>query len=251
MIGVIDIGGRKTTVLIFAVLAILFSLFISACTNKNLGGITGNVVREGADTQNAPLAPTVYNPPPAAIKNGCADSDNGDEPSMAGTTTVVMDGSVVVANDVCTGDADLMEHYCVARKDTIRGYTCKYGCREGRCLTSSDTPGAVDTQLEKTENTPSQISPPQVYTEQKEMVEEQIAQTAEQNEKEQEQKTEQSQNENYNCYNGFKDTFESDVDCGTACPQKCGYGKMCSESTDCAAGLKCNQRIRKCMQRAY
>jgi hypothetical protein len=48
------------------------------------------------------------------------------------------------------------------------------------------------------------------------------------------------------CVNGVKDLGEADVDCGGACPNKCGAKSTCSVSTDCSnntcsQGYCCNQ----------
>ncbi len=241
--------GKRKVILgmsgIFIVLLLL--LFLSGCTGNNLESITGNVVREGDAKSPQPTTPEL----PLLTTTQCRDSDNGDEPSQAGTTTVVREGSIIVSNDACTGEAELMEHYCVGNEEKVRGYSCKYGCREGRCLTSADQLVPLDEQLQKTEQeSQTPVEAPLTKPEQKD-VGEKIAQTQEEKEKERVREVQQAQTENYNCYNGFKDSFETDVDCGGPCITKCGYGKMCIESADCTAGLKCNARIRKCMQRAY
>lgn len=242
--------GKKQAIVLGALIALLFTLlFLTGCQNTGLGGITGNVVQE----PNAVPPATDRTPQTADLKPQCADSDNGDEPSLAGTITVVKEGSVIVSNDVCTSEAELIEQYCVGKLEQQRGYTCKYGCREGRCLAS--------TREQITTNAPPAVAPdptpptpyqqPPLYAEQKEKVEEQITQTEETKESGYQEQRAAGQNENYNCYNGFRDTFETDTDCGGACVQKCAYGKTCQDTNDCAPPLRCNTRIRKCMQRAY
>jgi hypothetical protein len=38
------------------------------------------------------------------------------------------------------------------------------------------------------------------------------------------------------CFDGIKDGTETDVDCGGACPAKCGYQKDCGAAADCQSG---------------
>lgn len=252
--------GKERWIGRFLVLgAVLIVLtLLTGCQNTGLGGITGNVVQE------ANTVPPTPDPgsPTVELKPQCADSDGGDEPSLAGTVTVVKEGSVIVSNDVCTSEAELIEQYCAGKLEQQRGYTCKYGCREGRCLASAreqittnapptiasdPTPSAAYVPPSITQSPPL----PPLYAEQKENVEQQITQTQETKESEYQEQRAAGQNENYNCYNGFRDTFETDTDCGGACVQKCAYGKTCQDGNDCAPPLRCNTRIRKCMQRAY
>lgn len=239
--------GKKQGIGCFLVLgAVLIVLtLITGCQNTGLGGITGNVVQEPSQ------AAADRTPQTAELKPQCADSDGGDEPSLAGTITIVKEGSVIVSNDVCTSEAELIEQYCVGKLEQQRGYTCKYGCREGRCLASTREQTTADVQQPTNNNPPPTSQEPPLYAEQKENVEEQITQTQETKESDYREQRAAGQNENYNCYNGFRDTFETDTDCGGACVQKCAYGKTCQDTNDCAAPLRCNTRIRKCMQRAY
>jgi hypothetical protein len=41
------------------------------------------------------------------------------------------------------------------------------------------------------------------------------------------------------CTNGRMDPGESDIDCGGACPNRCGDGKICVDDGDCQQGYKC------------
>eukprot|EP00727_Mastigamoeba_balamuthi_P000959 m51a1_g10860 hypothetical protein (704) ;mRNA; r:4089-23025 len=41
------------------------------------------------------------------------------------------------------------------------------------------------------------------------------------------------------CFNGVRDGSEPDVDCGKACPTKCGWGLECTETADCPANGVC------------
>ncbi|MBI2147682.1 hypothetical protein HYU19_04355 [Candidatus Woesearchaeota archaeon] len=50
----------------------------------------------------------------------------------------------------------------------------------------------------------------------------------------------------YNCYNEFRDTEETDVDCGGPDCSGCRFGKHCKENSDCADPLSCNVRMNKC-----
>lgn len=247
--------GKKQAILLSFIVLITLLTVLTGCQNTGLGGITGNVVQEPVAQSPTPNAQS----PVADLKPQCADSDGGDEPSLAGTVTVVKEGSVIVSNDVCTSEAELIEQYCVGKLEQQRGYTCKYGCREGRCLastreqiTSNAPPAAAPSPTPlTTNNQPPTAQQPPPYAEQKEKVEKQIMQAEETKESEYQKQRAAGQNENYNCYNGFRDTFETDTDCGGACVQKCAYGKTCQDTNDCAPPLRCNTRIRKCMQRAY
>ena len=240
MIVVIESGDGQKLLIGVLILAVIF---LSGCQNSGLGGITGNVVQEA----DAAPPTTDHRPPTTDLRPACTDSDGGDEPSLAGSVTVVNEGSVIVSSDVCTSNADLIEQYCDGKNEQQRGYSCKYGCAEGRCVTSTEQPaGNAPTTDYRPPNTDTPL-----YAEQKESVEEQIIQTQETKESEYQEQRTAGQDANYNCYNGFRDTFETDTDCGGACIQKCAYGKTCQDSNDCAAPLKCNTRIRKCMQRAY
>lgn len=245
MIVVIEMGDGKKQVILLTRIALLFSalLVLTGCQNTGLGGITGNVVQEPNAQYPTPNAQL----PTTDLVVGCTDSDGGDEPSVAGTITVVKEGSIVVSNDACTGDADLREQYCLGKQEKVRGYACKYGCREGRCLTSSESgrPGLVPPSRIRT--LPSR----ELETSDRQAIQEEVIAVLEEKDTAHQEEADEAEGQFYNCFNGFKDSFETDVDCGGPCQNKCRYGKMCTDSADCAAGLKCNLRMRKCMERAY
>lgn len=230
--------GKKQVILLCTLIIILF---IAGCQGTNLESITGNVVQEPAAADRTQQT--------ADLLIGCTDSDGGDEPSVAGTTTVVKEGSVIVSNDACTGDADLREQYCTGKQEKVRGYACKYGCREGRCLTSSEASmGRPELALPPYKPTPPSR---ELETSDRQAIREEVIAVLEEKDTARQEEVEEAEGQFYNCYNGFKDSFETDVDCGGPCQTKCRYGKMCTDSADCAAGLKCNLRMRKCMERAY
>jgi hypothetical protein len=255
-------GSFQKRILI-ALLVVVTLILFTGCKSQDMQAITGGVIQEfGKTSDNVAADPPLKQKPYVT----CVDSDAGDEPSLPGTVTLRSDGNSVESQDTCTGDAELMEHYCDGDKEKMRGYNCKYGCREGRCLTSSEEKGNIDPTLAKQGATTEQnVATPGVKEEEKEPVpkeqpeqeynpepvEEKIQGNKEAAEQAREEVTQEVQTQFYNCFNGFKDSFETDIDCGGACGVKCGYNRGCEENKDCAKGLRCNSRMRKCTQGGY
>ncbi len=238
---------KRTLIILLLVVCILFS----GCKPQDMQAITGGVIQEFGKTNSAPEPPVKQKPYVT-----CVDSDAGDEPSLPGTLTIRSYDSTVESQDTCTGESELMEYYCEGDKERTRGYNCKYGCREGRCLTSSEERGKIAPELEK--SVPKKQAPKQTQktTEEPEKdviasAKQEIQENKEAADKEREEITEEVQTQFYNCFNGFKDSFETDVDCGGPCSIKCGYNRGCDDSNDCAEGLKCNARMKKCTQGGY
>jgi len=50
------------------------------------------------------------------------------------------------------------------------------------------------------------------------------------------------------CFDGKKNGTETDIDCGSTCPKKCGYGKGCAQPTDCATGVCGGNGLCACSQ---
>ena len=103
-------------------------------------------------------------------------------------------------------NAVLLEHYCEEGIVKTREVVCDNGCTAGACL--SPKPATSSSPVSQEEYDPSK--------------------------------------EFYNCYNGYRDTQETDVDCGGPDCFGCGYGRRCSVNSDCAEPLVCNLRMKKC-----
>ncbi|MBI1971008.1 hypothetical protein HYS47_04630 [Candidatus Woesearchaeota archaeon] len=103
-------------------------------------------------------------------------------------------------------NAILLEHYCEDNIVKTREVVCDNGCTAGACL--SPKPVTSSSPVSQEEYDPSK--------------------------------------EFYNCYNGYRDTQETDVDCGGPDCFGCGYGRRCNVNGDCAEPLVCNIRMKKC-----
>jgi len=236
-----------------AIVALLFfTLLVLAGCQRERGfeAITGDLVNEGGDDQRG-VGQEVQQGD--IIQVYCTDSDLGDEPTLAGITTT----SSATVQDACKQgilQGTLIEYYCESSQIKQREYSCKYGCQEGKCLLTAPAPvpepqpvlqPVVQGQpaVTITRGIPLLHVDPVVIAEEIEK----------QKEQEEEQKVEEkklTEKEFYNCMNGFKDPFETDVDCGGSC-KPCKYGQMCKEQVDCNVPLKCNLRAKKCMRTGY
>jgi len=231
---------------------LLFTLLVLAGCQRERGfeAITGDLVNEGGDDQRA-VGQEVQQGD--IIQVYCTDSDLGDEPTLAGITTT----SSATVRDVCkqgTLQGTLIEYYCESSQIKQREYSCKYGCQEGKCLLTAPAPVPEPQPILQ----PVEPGQPAVtITRGIPLLQVDPVAIAEEREKQKEQEEEQkieekklTEKEFYNCMNGFKDPFETDVDCGGSC-KPCKYGQMCQEQADCNVPLKCNLRAKKCMRTGY
>ena len=217
-------GKRKTC---FVVLLFCLILAVAGCgdtKSDNLDAITGNVI-----------GPTEAAPSPQKVEK-CEDSDYGDEPTKAGTTSFYQTSKT----DTCDRGS-LLEYYCEKGQIIEKPYACKFGCEKGVCLTTPKPTPEPEPVL-----TPEPVV---VVPYNESAAVEEVEETKVQEEQEREEVKQNLENEFYNCNNGYKDHFETDVDCGGPC-RACGYGQMCEDHRDCATG-KCNVRSKKCLHTVH
>lgn len=231
---------------------ILFVLIILAGCQRERGfeAITGDLVNEGGDDQRV-VGQEVQQGD--IIQVYCTDSDLGDEPTLAGITTT----SAATVQDTCkqgTLQGTLIEYYCESSQIKQREYSCKYGCQEGKCLLTAP---ALVPEPQPVLQPVVQGQPAVTITRgipllqvDRPAIEEAMQKQKEQEKEQNIEEKKLTEKEFYNCMNGFKDPFETDVDCGGSC-KPCRYGQMCQEQADCNEPLKCNLRAKKCMRTGY
>ncbi len=157
----------------------------------------------------------------------CKETDDGDDPYMAGAVMITAHGRTQEFLDTCEGDV-LLEYYCDGTRLHNYKKPCMYGCWQGVCrnapmqtaadITSPDEQGVdkADMQAVQGALAPRWVEPADTSA----------------------------------CKNGFRDGKESDVDCGGPCGP-CSYSQMCKQDTDCESGLVCNYRSKRCLKTKY
>jgi hypothetical protein len=147
----------------------------------------------------------------------CTDSD-GENALRQGIVTITYKSGATltgkkptVLNDYCLNNKKLNEYTCEGSDFSTQEIVCEGSCKEGKCVAEAFIPDYEQKQ---------KVTPTLEETKKKEF---------------------------YNCFNGFRDTYETDIDCGgDDCTAGCGYGKNCLLDSDCADDLVCNVRSKKC-----
>lgn len=155
-------------------------------------------------------------PATTSLEESCIDAeDGGNNPNLQGTLMVSYNGDMTNFTDGCATTTSLREYYCDGGEYRYYEKLCPYGCVDGACLASIPEREPVVEQ-------PTRLSPqPEPVPEAPRSIPE--------------------------CFNGFRDLDETDVDCGGANCQPCGYGKHCKVRGDCISQLTCNFRSLLCL----
>ncbi|MBI4149865.1 hypothetical protein HY488_00515 [Candidatus Woesearchaeota archaeon] len=157
----------------------------------------------------------------SASATKCDDSqDGGNNPSVQGILRVTYNAKVTSLTDTCNNQDYLTEYYCDGKEYRYYKKLCTYGCRDGACLSTMPDQQPVMEQpalLPEGEQVEQEEAPAAIPE----------------------------------CFNGFRDLQETDMDCGGPNCKPCGYGKHCKLKRDCVAPLSCNVRSFLCLSVAH
>jgi len=235
--------GWFSVIPLFLIISLIIILMLSYAlyTEKSSGKETPQ-----ASGQTAENTETAGNAQDTVLSPGCKDTD-GDNLGELGVVYLVKDDKRIKYVDRCLDKHTVKEYFCSGADAKAKIYKCASICTICREDASAD-PTSDAAQQKDSSDAEEKLRADAGYTEEQETKDnESIEQTEEENQQDLEEAKDNTKYY-YNCKNGFKDTFETDVDCGGTDCSGCAYNKRCELNQDCAAGLKCDQRLKRCMR---